>query len=63
MRLWTCRDCDDAAVLTERILSAMQRTYYTTKGTQSQVLTDTMRSAQQLFEAEYASAAPTGVQV
>ena len=45
---------DDAAVLTERILSAMQRTYYTTKGTQSQVLTDTMRSAQQLVEAEYA---------
>ncbi len=44
---------DDAAVLTERILSAMQRTYYTTKGTQSQVLTDTMRSAQQLLEAEY----------
>ena len=53
MRLWTCRGCDDAAVLTERILSAMQRTYYTTKGTQSQVLTDTMRSAQQLLEAEY----------
>ena len=44
---------DDAAVLTERILSAMQRTYYTTKRTQSQVLTDTMRSAQQLLEAEY----------
>lgn len=44
---------DDAAVLTERILSAMQRTYYTTKGTQSQVLTDTMHSAQQLLAAEY----------
>ena len=44
---------DDAAVLTERILSAMQRTYYTTKGTQSQVLTDTMGSAQQLLAAEY----------
>jgi hypothetical protein len=45
---------DDDAVLTERILSAMQRTYYTAKGTQSQVLTDTLHSAQQLVEAEYA---------
>jgi hypothetical protein len=43
---------EEAAVLAERILSAMQRTYYTTKGTQSQVLTDTMRSAQQLLEAQ-----------
>jgi hypothetical protein len=44
---------EDAASLTERILSAMQRTYYTSKGTQSQVLTDTMRSAQQLLETEH----------
>ncbi len=48
----------DAAALTERILSAMQRTYYTTKGTQSQVLTDTMRSAQQLLEAEFSQRGP-----
>jgi hypothetical protein len=41
-----------AAPLTERVLSAMQRTYYTAKGTQSQVLTDTISSAQQLLQAE-----------
>jgi hypothetical protein len=48
----------DAAALTERVLSTMQRTYYTVKGTQSQVLTDTIRSAQQLLEAEYSRQGP-----
>ncbi len=46
--------------LAERILSAMQRTYYTAKGTQSQVLTETMRSAQQLLANERAMAATGG---
>jgi hypothetical protein len=43
-----------ADILAERILSAMQRTYYTTKGTQSQVLTETMRSAQHILQGEIA---------
>ncbi len=43
---------EQATVLAERILSAMQRTYYTAKGTQSQVLTETMRSAQHLLQSE-----------
>lgn len=38
------------AALAERILSAMQRTYYTAKGAQSQVLSETMRSAQHLLQ-------------
>jgi len=42
------------ASLTERLLSAMQRTYYSSKGTQSQVLVETVRSAQQLLQTENA---------
>lgn len=45
---------EPAAILAERILSAMQRTYYTAKGTQSQVLTETIRSAQTILQAESA---------
>ena len=42
------------ASLTERLLSAMQRTYYSLKGTQSQVLGETVRSALQLLQTEIA---------
>lgn len=52
---------EEAALLTERILSAMQRTYYTTKGTQSQVLTETVRSAQRLLLSENDRGWPAGV--
>lgn len=42
------------SALADRILSAMQRTYYAFKGTQSQVMLETVRSAQQVLEAENA---------
>ncbi|MFM7174063.1 MAG: hypothetical protein ACKO4U_13620 [Caldilinea sp.] len=38
--------------LTERILSAMQRTYYSERGTQSEVITQTVRRAQSILAAE-----------
>ncbi len=39
-------------LLTERVLSAMQRTYYSERGTQSQVITETARRAQAILAAE-----------
>lgn len=42
----------DIPALTERLLSTMQRTYYSTKGTQSQVLTETIRSAKVVLQNE-----------
>lgn len=41
-----------AGSLTERILSAMQRTYYSERGTQSEVITQTVRRAQSILAAE-----------
>ncbi len=41
-----------AGSLTERILSAMQRTYYSERGTQSEVITQTVRRAQSILVAE-----------
>ena len=40
--------------LADRVLSAMQRTYYTVKGSQSQVTLETARQAQQIFAGEVA---------
>ncbi|MBW7882321.1 MAG: hypothetical protein H3C34_06760 [Caldilineaceae bacterium] len=40
------------AQLAERILSAMQRAYYTERGTQSQVMMETVRRAQLMLQAE-----------
>ncbi|MCS6826536.1 MAG: hypothetical protein NZ553_07995 [Caldilinea sp.] len=42
----------DVELLTERVLSAMQRTYYSERGTQSHVITETARRAQALIAAE-----------
>jgi hypothetical protein len=42
----------DVELLTERILSAMQRTYYSERGTQSQVIIETARRAQAIIAAE-----------
>ena len=42
----------DVELLTERVLSAMQRTYYSERGTQSQVITETARRAQAIIAAE-----------
>jgi hypothetical protein len=42
----------DVELLTERILSAMQRAYYSERGTQSQVITETARRAQGIIAAE-----------
>lgn len=41
--------------LVERVLSAMQRTYYSERGTQSQVITETVRKAQAMLAAEMES--------
>jgi hypothetical protein len=42
----------NAETLAERVLSAMQRTYYSERGTQSQVIAETMRKAQAMLAAE-----------
>ncbi|MFO7633767.1 MAG: hypothetical protein R6W76_14580, partial [Caldilinea sp.] len=42
----------DADVLVERMLSAMQRTYYSARGTQSQVISQTVNIAQSMISAE-----------
>jgi hypothetical protein len=42
----------DAELLAERVLSAMQRTYYSARGTQSQVIVETVRKAQTMIAAE-----------
>jgi hypothetical protein len=42
----------DAELLAERVLSAMQRTYYSARGTQSQVIVETVRKAQAMIAAE-----------
>lgn len=58
--------CQDPAALADRVLSAMQRTYYTVKGSQSQVTIETARQAQQILAAEVnrsALAPPWGVVV
>ncbi|HQY92357.1 hypothetical protein [Caldilinea sp.] len=41
-----------AEALVERVLSAMQRTYYSERGTQSQVITETVRKAQLMLSVE-----------
>ena len=46
------RGVPDADALVERVLSAMQRTYYSERGTQSQVITETVRKAQTMLAAE-----------
>lgn len=46
------RGAPGADALTERVLSAMQRTYYSERGTQSQVITETARKAQAMLSAE-----------
>jgi hypothetical protein len=46
------RGLPNAEVLVERVLSAMQRTYYSERGTQSQVITETVRKAQTMLAAE-----------
>ena len=46
------RGVPNADVLVERVLSAMQRTYYSERGTQSQVITETVRKAQTMLVAE-----------
>ena len=43
----------DTKILTERLLSAMQRTYYSFKGTQSQVMQATIQQAKQFLLAEF----------
>lgn len=43
---------ENGAQITDRLLSAMQRTYYNAKGSQSQVLVEAVRQAQQLLLAE-----------
>ncbi|MBE2237768.1 MAG: hypothetical protein IAE81_08265 [Caldilineaceae bacterium] len=42
----------NAEALVERVLSAMQRTYYSERGTQSQVITETARKAQLMLSVE-----------
>lgn len=42
----------DVELVVERALSAMQRTYYSERGTQSQVITETARRAQAIIAAE-----------
>lgn len=42
----------DADALVERVLSAMQRTYFSERGTQSQVITETVRRAQAMIASE-----------
>jgi len=42
----------NAEILVERVLSAMQRTYYSERGTQSQVIVETARKAQAMIAAE-----------
>ena len=42
----------NADALIERVLSAMQRTYYSERGTQSQVITETAKKAQTMLAAE-----------
>lgn len=42
----------DAESLVERALSAMQRTYYSARGTQSQVIVETVRKAQAMIAVE-----------
>ncbi len=49
-------DGGDVAALAERMLSALQRTYYNARGPQSQVLTEAVAQAQQLLDAENAQA-------
>lgn len=49
------RAAPGANVLVERVLSAMQRTYYSERGTQSQVITETVRKAQMMLTAEMES--------
>lgn len=46
------RGVPNADALVERVLSAMQRTYYSERGTQSQVITETVRKAQTMLAAE-----------
>ena len=43
---------ENGAQITDRLISAMQRTYYNAKGSQSQVLVEAVRQAQQLLLAE-----------
>lgn len=49
------RAAPGADALVERVLSAMQRTYYSERGTQSQVITETVRKAQAMLAAEMES--------
>lgn len=46
------RGAPGADALVERVLSAMQRTYYSERGTQSQVITETARKAQTMLSTE-----------
>jgi len=41
-----------ADALTERVLSALQRTYYTERGTQSHVIVETVRKVKRMIESE-----------
>ncbi len=43
---------ENGAQITDRLLSAMQRTYYNAKGSQSQVMVEAVRQAQQMLIAE-----------
>ena len=43
---------ENGAQITDRLISAMQRTYYNAKGSQSQVLVEAVRQAQQMLLAE-----------
>ncbi|MCB0043317.1 MAG: hypothetical protein KDE23_26695, partial [Caldilinea sp.] len=46
-----------ADALTDRLLSAMQRTYYTERGTQSHVIMETVRKVKLMLESETAQSA------